>query len=435
MRLLLGTRRTIGQRVGGFAVSIPLHVALLIAARASLSSLELPRPPNTIAVPEIRPVALTSTPQSSLSRDPMILNESERSDAIEDGTAHVSLPSFDFDITKIRARRNVLFPFLTADLRFLDHIAREVTLARKRLAGPFQTSAQARSVKPPLRMSDLVVAGIVDRAWSRKERWRRFSELARFVQSYDADQGRAPELLQTYLNRNILQPFCDYRIVTGPPRRETIISDHMLWAMLENASDHADFIDFVHGFATESPSSHSTTELLFILDKLVQGNRDALLRLISVSPEAELQHTSSVNRAAYDLVVALRRQYAQWLNERGLDSAAAIKTRYDDVRLRLLELITRSTPEGYRSGDARFLAGEILFNQGRIADAANEWSKISPDPTDSYVSVYAPLSRVLRASPVPDDKAIRRVLDGAQSSWRLFWYERLRQFGYSCDTF
>jgi len=69
----------------------------------------------------------------------------------------------------------------------------------------------------------------VDRTWTRRGRWTKFSEVVNVLQWSDPDHGRAADLVKAYRDRNILQPICDYRIVTGPPRRERIITDHMVW--------------------------------------------------------------------------------------------------------------------------------------------------------------------------------------------------------------
>ncbi len=255
------------------------------------------------------------------------------------------------------------------------------------------------------------------------------------LQRSDPDHGRAADLVKAYRDRNILQPICDYRIVTGPPRRERIITDHMVWVMLENAADHADFVDFVHAFTRERPSSRVTTELLFIVDKLVQGNCDALIELLAIDPSRDLTLTSSVNRTAFDLVVAVRRHYATWMAEHDLDSVSAIKARYDDVRLRILSTIIETTPGGYRTGDAQFLMGDLLFNQGKVSEAARSWSNIVPDPTDTYASTYVELTNELRTSPAADTQRIRRALERRQAASWFFSSDRLHQFGSACDRF
>jgi len=193
-------------------------------------------------------------------------------------------------------------------LSFLETLSRETALSQRRLVNPFQAADRSGTAsKPPFLVNTAALDRVVDRAWTRRDRWTKFSEVVDVLQRFDPDHGRAADLVQAYPDRDILQPICDYRIVTGPPRRERIITDHMVWVMLENAPDHADFVDFVHAFTREYPSSRVTTELLFIIDKLVQGSRDALIELFTIDPSRDLALTSSVNRAAFDVVLAIRR--------------------------------------------------------------------------------------------------------------------------------
>jgi len=411
-----------GRRAGGAAVSVSLHCAAALLAARMVTSTSASKPEKTVLV-------ITTVSPS----DPLLLERSDVLDSSSSLEPSLVLPGFHFDISKVSSRRNVLFPFVTTPMTFLDAAKREVSVRRSHLANPFAAGTRTSSTsRPPLRLTDAALDRVVDRAWSRRDRWSKFGEIVRLIQEHDADEGRAADLVHGYRDRNILQPVCDYRIVRGPPRRETIIPDHMLWMMLENAADVADFVDFVHAFARAHPSSRTTTELLFILDKLVQANRDALLEVVDTNTE-DLSLTSSVNPAAFDLFRTIQQHYIKVLNDERLTSHESIKRKYDDVRFGLLSAIAETTPNGYRSGDARFLIGELLFNQGRTEEAVRWWRGIVPDPGDSYSSTYAQLmkggfSRI-------DEDAIQRVLHMRQAEWRLFFVDRLRHFGSACDAF
>jgi hypothetical protein len=135
------------------------------------------------------------------------------------------------------------------------------------------------------------------------------------------------------------------------------------------------------------------------------------------------------------MIIAIQRHYATWLAEHGLDSVSAIKARYDDVRLRILSTIVETTPGGYRGGDAQFLMGELLFNQGKVTEAAKKWRAIAPDPSDSYASTYVEITNALRSSSEADTKTISRVLEKSQAARWFVSADRLRQFGWACDRF
>lgn len=207
------------------------------------------------------------------------------------------------------------------------------------------------------------------------------------------------------------------------------------WAMLENAADHADFIDFVRRFTRERPFSRTTTELLFLLDELAQGSRDVLLMVLGTNPEQDLRYTAAVNRDGHDLAIDLQRHYAGKLWDRQLGSPAAIQAHYDNLRLRLLSTIADATPGGYRAGDARFLAGEIAFQRGLREDAERWWREIVPDRRDTYVAAY---TRILDALDTPGGSsrdALRDILRAEVGRWRMASVDRLRQFGSGCDRF
>ena len=165
---------------------------------------------------------------------------------------------------RIRTRVGVLFPFLTLDVMFLERVPRDLELAPGTLVNPYSGAASQETDLPLLQMTDAFMQKVIDDAWSRRERWRTFQEIVTLVSTSSPFRGRAPELLRAYLDQNILQPYCDRH--TRDPR---------YWAMLENAADHADFIDFARSFARRYPSSRTTTELLFLPDELSQGSRES----------------------------------------------------------------------------------------------------------------------------------------------------------------
>jgi hypothetical protein len=88
-----------------------------------------------------------------------------------------------------------------------------------------------------------------------------------------------------YVEQNGLQPYAD------PGER-----DHRLWAQLAVAADHADFIGFISRYASEHPSSKATTDLLFLLDTLVQANLNDLATLMSAEPSEDLALTRRSSR-------------------------------------------------------------------------------------------------------------------------------------------
>lgn len=420
MRLLLPASdcRVHARRAAGLAVSIALHggVALLML--------------GLVPTARVVPTASTRTPPVVVFVPPppvldqfhelVVENDSETASA-SDST--VNIAGFTFDVARIRARRNALFPFLTLDTLFLEGLDEQVRSASRRLINPFP--AQERpTIRPPLLISSTAIQAVVDRTWSRRDRWKSFSEISALINAHDPNEGRLAEVVHAYLDQNILQPY--YAIGTTDPR---------FWTVLGLAADHAEFIDYVRAFARRHPSSRTTTELLFLLDELAQGSRDALLILLDTEPTADLELTRRADRDAYELAVAVHRQYREWLKQRGLDSAAAINARYDELRLRVLSTIVQSTPGGYRAADARFLAGEIFFYQNDTAEALRWWRDITPGSGDSYAIAYSELLAELQAPSGLSAAKVIAVLGGERRRWLELSRKRLRQFGYTFTSF
>jgi hypothetical protein len=212
--------------------------------------------------------------------------------------------------------------------------------------------------------------------------------------------------------------------------------DARFWVLLGLAADHTDFLTLVEQYVRTHPSTRTTTELLFLVEEFVQGSQDALMLLLATVPERDLAYTASTDRDAYRLALQIQRHYEGWLRDRQLGSQDAIRMRYDEIRLRLLKTIVESTPHGYRSGDARFLRGRILFLQGKLPEALQQWRAIAPDPTDNYVSVYSELLQEITSAPTSSVTAkVIAVLSGEHQRWVERSRTRLRRFGYSFDTF
>ena len=327
------------------------------------------------------------------------------------------------DLAKLLGRRHSLFPFLTIETSLVDPGDSRKADRSAHLRTPFALRSGASSL-PPLLLSDDALQALVDRAWSRRERWRPFAPIAVLVESHDPDQGRSADLLQAYRDQNLLQPYYD-----------SDTRDARFWAMLGLAADHVTFIELVRRVARTHRSSRVTTELLFLLDELVQGSRDTLLMLTSTDPQAALRRTAAEQPEAYAFAVALREHYGEWLQARKLESADAIRARYDRVRLQLLSAILERTPDGYRASDACYLAGVIAFEQNNLAGAERWWRQMRPARSDSYAAAAA---EVLAALQLPEDRRaaeIVRVLGTEHRRWLDFSEQRLRQFGHAADKF
>ena len=401
-----------------YLASASLH-AILATAIVLIASMRVKESLTSMAYTVAVAVPAVETLDTKSGDQPLVAEEREP-DADSDPARVPS--NRDIDLDKLQARREALFPFLTTDMDFLDRVNDEVHGEPAQLALPSAVKSNNARKLRPLQLSDMELQEIVDGAWSRRERWITFARLAELTRSYDPDRGQVPLVLRAYLDQNLLQLFCDTG--TRVPR---------FWVMLENAADHIDFIEFTRVFTRDYPSSVATTELLFLLDKLAQASRDALLLLASIDPEREL--TGTENKYRSEFVVALQRHYRERLEHRQLSSADDIKAWYDSVRLQILQTVIATSPNGYRTADARFLAGAIHFERGETSEAIRRWREIRPDSGDAYVEEYSRLLEELQWPQGVRTQQVKYVLDSVDSRWRTSSLARLRYFGRTCESY
>ena len=151
-------------------------------------------------------------------------------------------------------------------------------------------------VRRPLALSETELQALVDKAWARHERWAAFEPLSKLTETFQPNAGQLPALLQRYIDQNSLQPYADGDI-----------RDSRLWAQLGIAADHVSFIAFIRRFAAAHPRTRTTTELLFLLDKLAEANQDALSVLRGTDPQEQLAWTRQANPEAFVWLTEIRR--------------------------------------------------------------------------------------------------------------------------------
>jgi len=428
------------RRLCAAAVSFTLHL-LVVAAIARLTA-DPPRAgrpaprPSSMAVFVVPPAADPALPG-------LQALDTTGDDRIRrgEGSSTVSIPGFTFDIRKIGERATLLFPFLTPGLS-LEHFAiaprREVSDGyRNPFAPASPATPHAGPRRPALVMTSAAMQSLVDQSWSRRDRWSPFQRIMALADRYSADTGKLPALLHEYQAQNGLQPYVD-----------SSMRDPRLWTELGLAADHVRFIGFISRYVTEHRSTRAATELLFLLDKLVQAGTDALITLLDTEPSAELRWTRDANPQAYDLIVDLRRYYHAQLERKGLASSDALGEYFDNVRLSILTGILKTTPRGYRASDARFLIGAIHWRRRDVGDALRAWREMTVDPSDTYA---ASIERILGAigAYTGGDRGnvdtgqvmhllsaeINRTLRNEHGRWIMFSMDRLAQFGFHFDTF
>ena len=390
-------------------VSVVLHgtvlaVSLIIAALPPAVEIPAAAPMREIARVEVPPL-----------ETPFV---SERVIPPEELSGY-DIAGLPFNLAKIDARRASLFPFLTADLKFIERMAGDVRAQATKIGNPLDPALAAT----PLSLTSPLLQQIVDESWSRRERWRRFQQIRALLLGHDAHAGDAPALLRAYLDQNLLQPYCYGRTKDG-----------QFWALLENATDHADFLEFIRSYARTRSSSRTTTELFFLMDELALGSQEVAEAVLGTNISHDLAYTATISPNAARLAAAIAGDLHSWLAVHGYTRREGVGGAYDQLRLRILATIVETTPGGYRESDARYLAGEIFFRQGNFDQALEWWRPMRPEEGDSYAEAATAI-RALVDRGNQDTGAVRRVLWKQSAFWKEQNYKRLRQFGYRCDSY
>ncbi len=327
--------------------------------------------------------------------------------------------AFDFDIEKIGSRIVELFPF-TEPISLSSTVAAQGTGSN---GETFVMGSTLATQSPALTLSDLEMQAVLDASWSRRRRWDSFQQILNLVQRFDPHQGDLPTLLRRYGNDNLLQPF---NASQNPEPK--------VWGLLSVAADHCEFVQFITSFVGMVPSSKVTTELLFLLDKLVQANLYAALTLFRLDTTNGIAWTKSVSPKGAEILVAIQRHHESALGRRGLWDESVLALRYDEVRVGILQHLIRTTPQGYRVNDARFLIGEIWWQRRRRTEALEVWREITPDANDEYFIVYSDV-RAHSGADAGSRTRIDAALNEQTRRWTYASFERLRHFGFRFDTF
>jgi hypothetical protein len=335
----------------------------------------------------------------------------------------LEVAGLELEIEKVQRQRYALFPFATASLPFVDELLEKYHSTPKRLANPFGRERHQSNL-PPLALREPDMQRLIDRGWSRRERWDNFSEIARLLVKHDPDTGDAAALVRRYLDQNLLQPYFD-----------ASSRDPRFWVMLGLAADHTRLIEFIQTFVRDHPSTRTATELLFMLDEFAQASRDAMLMLLSTDPRSDLALTQEADPDAFALARSIHDHYRQWAKGQGLDRTESLRARFDDVRLRILMTIVESTPDGYGASDARFLAGRILWDRNDVTGAVRWWREMKPDGRDSYAEASQEIAREISNPGDAMVAGIIKALGAEYRRWITFSNQRLESFGYAFDSF
>jgi hypothetical protein len=405
----------------GVAGTVGLHAAVAAALLLAMV-LAAPRLPPA----SVMPVTVGLTVVEAAPPPPVLVRTGPTLDSVDTSppaAVFSTAGGFTFDTSKIRAHRNILFPFLTGELTFLNELRQSAEADRRRLHNPLGTGGRRRGSAPPLAMSAAARNALIDRAWSRRDRWKSLGPIVDLTTRFDGHDGDLPKILRGHVERNLLQPY-----------NESVPADPRFWTVLGLAADHVDVVEFVGRYVREHPSSRTTTELLFLLDELTQASANAWDILMDTNVDnLALTRDASPGNAA--LARQLQRGYQQWARDHAADTPQARDARYDGVRMALLTTIIETSPNGYGAADARFLAGRLLWDRDDLAGAVRMWREMGDDERQVYAEARAGIRRALPPGGNVDVLAIVGVFGAERGRWLRESADRLARFGYTPVTF
>lgn len=405
---------------GSFGTSLAIHAAIAVWLASTTYV------PPVGAPPAERRVEVVLLPPSEDSAFPGLkpVERSRGGANVDDLKGEGQLAGADID--RIGAHLPVLFPFVTPGLALDAFFPSHQSSSHLVFENPYARPPAKGSPEPGRRLtlSPEALQALVDKSWTRANRWKAFVPIRRLTLDGDADDPQLARLIALYRDQNALQPYAD-----GP------IRDLRFWAQLALAADHVEFIGFIRGYTSTHPSKKVTTELLFLLDTLAQANADALAVLVETDQPNDLEWTQETHPRAYLLARNIKRYYARDIVRLGLTTRPAVEQFYARGRLSILTRILQTTPDGYRADDARFMIGEILWTLDQRAEALQMWRGMAAAPADSPYAIAIAQLRTAVQSLSPDERNIRYILRNQQGRWLSLSDDRLRRFGYRADSY
>ena len=423
------TQTTRERIVRGSSASLLVHGLLFaILALVGTGNAHTPRQPlqpRIMLLPALPATAATPAPDLRR-REP----EAPFKDAPDDQPPPATIPltvhnyvtdqDFTLDLARIRQRRNDLFPFVTWDLSFLDDA--HASSASAGIGFPSEYLPAASANDRSLVLSDAALQELVDRSWSRQQRWTNLGELVKLADRYEGNHGDLARTFRAYVQQNIPQPYETHGF-----------ADPLFWIVLTLASDDAPLVEYASRYIRAHPSSRVTTELLFLLDESAESSCDVLARVLTVgSPALPLDATRRSNVDAYNLALSLSAAYRAWLSQFDVNPVK----RCTAARTAILRRIIDTSPDGYGAADARVRLGTMLWAAGRQREAEAWWGGVGRDERGVFERVGRELRNAVDEGAVENDPGrIRRILSDQDERWRETADERLKHFGWTADRF
>src|SRR6185436_20098809 len=123
--------------------------------------------------------------------------------AFERPYSPLALTNATFDLDAIAKKAHVLFPFLSPGVDLgLFQLRGEAALRSQYVVATGRGPARPA---PPLTATPAQLQALIDRAWSRRQRWTAVQPILRLADTYDANAADMPGLLRMYSEQNLGQ--------------------------------------------------------------------------------------------------------------------------------------------------------------------------------------------------------------------------------------
>jgi len=347
----------------------------------------------------------------------------------------------EINLKNIWESRDELFPFLFDQNERTEKQEKTFELVYERTDGIKKKNQR----KTSLNIGDKDLQTLVDSAWARKDKYDKFKVLEPYFRDFDGNDGRLHELTQQYAEQNFMQPYS----------LKTLSATAL--GFLEINSSYYEFYKFNTKYIEEHPSTKTSMEMVFFLEKMARGEHSSLEKFLRTWSVGYFDRIKKSNTEAYDLVNVLYDHYSKLLSEKGFFKTAKselfsdvtiksidfdkIREHYTGVRLAYLQRIIKESPDNYRLNDAYFLIGKIHLDKDDAETAIKTWKKM--EHSNSKGDIYGEIENLILLATknikgklnLNERLQIDNLLIMESRRIRELMIERLSKFGHTQYTF
>ncbi len=262
-------------------------------------------------------------------------------------------------------------------------------------------------------LADSEMQGILDGLITKPKNVQ-FYEIRKYAERYHPDEGDLPKLMQRFYFENIVRLAYDTL---------TIFEDSLISYTIdyfEEQLNEKELFDYALGYIREHQGSKTSVEFLFILENLFAIHKQALENMFNSYNIAKEERLLFKDDSMLTTIISVYERYTNSLRENGLDTEEKILQEYDNTKIKILEQIIKTTPNGYRLDDALYKMGLVYWLQENNNQAIEYWKMIG----DTNIT-YSTMNRAIAEE---DINAIKEFLQEQDKNRYNFLDQRLRKF-------